>query len=429
MSAMKPPGRPAARLLQDAEATERGAGRGVPLPEVSDDVAEDPSEDAADEVAEDAPEYDEAVAPVATSRSHGYGILWRRALHADLDPIEILPEEAPAFDVDNAHGDSEPLKRILVWRRAALFVAFLFQLPPVLVRFVKAIVSLASADATALAGLEFVLVLLEIGVIVALLVSMRNWARWRRSRKILLTAWIASFVAPFLMAFLPLRTIITHGAELNDEVALGAGLLLGFAVFIELAPKILALIPGILRAAIIAKAAFPTSPMPGWLMMVAAPFDALLMCAVLSLPYQMESGGWMLPAIVLLTFAPVFFYRGGKRLSAPHTLDEALAIIKSTRRWAILANVIGGLCLLIGLAMTLGRIELAGHRLFSVFDAVMPIISLVAGIFILEVVGIDILLGAMIRLYDAQTRADDAAARTAYEAEMGTLVAAIRANG
>ena len=211
---------------------------------------------------------------------------------------------------------------------------------------------------------------------------------------------------------------------------LTAGAFLGVAVFIQLAPKVLALIPGILRAAIIAKAAFPMSSMPGRVIQIAAPFDSLLMFVVLILPYQMTGGGWMVPAILLLTLAPIFFYVGGKRLAKPHTLELALKDIGWTRRGAIAGNLLGGLCLVVGLMVTVGSVEFNGSHLIGFGDIFLAVFTLIAEIFRLEVIGIDIMLGAMVGLHEGRRAraADVDAAEAAYERELDVLAAARRAD-
>ncbi|MCB9733672.1 MAG: hypothetical protein H6745_13815 [Deltaproteobacteria bacterium] len=359
---------------------------------------------------------------------HMVKVLLVRAFHSDLEPVEVLPDEVGPLSRDNVHGGSEPLRRVLLWRRAALLVAFLFQIPPLIVRIINAGVALGENGQDIAAGLEFFLVLLELGVLVAIYAAMRRWASWHRSRRVLLWTWAASFLAPFLFSLVPLRSVYAPNADGPQGLIFGA--FLGVAVFIQLAPKVLALIPGILRAAIIAKAAFPMSSMPGRVIQIAAPFDSLLMFVVLILPYQMTGGGWMVPAILLLTLAPIFFYVGGKRLAKPHTLELALKDIGWTRRGAIAGNLLGGLCLVVGLMVTVGSVEFNGSHLIGFGDIFLAVFTLIAEIFRLEVIGIDIMLGAMVGLHEGRRAraADVDAAEAAYERELDVLAAARRAD-
>lgn len=356
---------------------------------------------------------------------HRMKVLLLRAFHSDLEPIEVLPDEVGPLSRDNVHGGSEPLRRVLLWRRGALLIALLFQIPPLIVRFIKAAIALGDNGQDTGSGIEFFLVLLELGVLFAIFAAMRSWARWNRSRRVLLWTWAVSFVAPFLFALVPLRGVYAPQAEGIQGLFVGA--LFGVVVFMQLAPKVLALVPGILRAAIVSKAAFPMSAMPGRIIQVAAPFDSLLMFVVIVVPYQMTGGGWMVPAIILLTLAPIFFYVGGKRLAKPHTLEEALKDIAWTRRGAIAGNVLGGLFLIIGLMVTVGTVEFNGEKVFGFSDVFLAVFSLIAEIFRLEVIGVDIMLGAMVGLHEGRRdRVDMGEAEAAYERELDVLAAAVR---
>ena len=58
-----------------------------------------------------------------------------------------------------------------------------------------------------------------------------------------------------------------------------------------LGPKIISLMPGLIRASIVTKLQFPGTTAPGWLMMLAAPLYALFAYIIVLLPYQI-TGSW-----------------------------------------------------------------------------------------------------------------------------------------
>ena len=69
------------------------------------------------------------------------------------------------------------------------------------------------------------------------------------------------------------------------------GLAFGVQSLLALGPKVISLMPGLIRASIVTKLLFPGTTAPGWLMMLAAPFYALFAYIIVLLPYQL-TGSW-----------------------------------------------------------------------------------------------------------------------------------------
>src|SRR5207237_6780244 len=115
--------------------------------------------------------------------------------------------------------------------------------------------------------------------------QLRRWAQWRRQRRVLFIAWAVYFLAPFLVYLYPYRSMVSSLAltRLAEFLGFGvashegslrmvAGLAIGVAALLALGPKIISLMPGLIRASIVTKLLFPGTTAPGWLMMLAAPF-------------------------------------------------------------------------------------------------------------------------------------------------------------
>ncbi|MFT7579875.1 MAG: hypothetical protein ACI9MR_001542, partial [Myxococcota bacterium] len=272
----------------------------------------------------------------------------RRATRIDLRLEPLLPDETDAFEARAASGlpDSEPLRRLLLWRRSMVYIALMFLMPTVTLEAIDTIIVIGENPALgALGGLQFLVVLCNIGLCVALF---STWARWddlASSRKRLFWGWLIAFTAPFLIALFPLRSLAAGG----PQQALALGLVGSISMMTTLAPKAVSLIPGLLRAAVVTKVLFPGSTAPGWLIMTVAPLYVLLVFVVLLIPYQIGGSAFLLLGLLAFVAAPVFLWRVAGKLAQPMSSEEALSTIKTTRAITLVFNAAGGLFLFIGL--------------------------------------------------------------------------------
>ena len=139
--------------------------------------------------------------------------------------------------------------------------------------------------------------------------QLKNWAQWKRQRRILFFAWGLYFLAPFVVYLFPFRTVITNWEQMLEASKIGqvslatkhnlklvVGLAFGLNALLALGPKIISLMPGLIRASIVTKLLFPGTSAPGWLMMLAAPFYALFAYIIVLVPYQVTGSGSSSPA-------------------------------------------------------------------------------------------------------------------------------------
>lgn len=358
--------------------------------------------------------------PHAAAHAHAagpsvWGTLFKRAFRADVTPGELLPDEQTAIEVEQIHAGSEPLKRVLLWRRGALLAALVFLVPSTLVHLVRDLVGFGGeGGANALSGLYFLVTVANIGLVIGAFVAFRGWERWGRSRRVLFWSWLIAFLVPFAVALAPLRTFVEGGGAAQALV----GVIGALNAVIALAPKALSLVPGLLRAALTAKALFPGSATPGWLILLATPYYLLLLFVVMLMPYQLAGGGLMALALFCFLGAPIFLIVAGRKLSAPNDLTTALDTIHKTRTATMILNGAGGLFLFIGL------IDLVSTLKLNPLDAVAPIIGIIANVFVLGVIGVDTTLVALTRANAARETPEQAVARAAFEADMAAFIAA-----
>lgn len=346
-----------------------------------------------------------------------YTTLFKRAFSTDVTTGTILPDEAAAFEVENIHAGSEPLKRLLLWRRGALLAALVFLLPTTLIHFIRDIVSMSGSGANTLSGLYLMITFANIGLCVGVIVAYRSWDRLQRSRRILFWTWIIAFVIPFLVALFPLRSFARdHGIMGAQEVLVG--IMGAMNAVIGLAPKALSLVPGLLRAALTSKALFPGSSTPGWLILLGTPYYLLLLFVVMLMPYQIAGGGLMALALFCFLGAPIFLIRSGRILARPSEPEAALSTIRQTRVATNILNGAGGLFLFIGL------IDLVSTMKLNPLDAVVPILGIVANVFVLGIIGVDVTLTAMTRAHISHETPEQTAARQRFNASMEEFIVA-----
>ncbi|TNF37303.1 MAG: hypothetical protein EP329_03510 [Deltaproteobacteria bacterium] len=353
--------------------------------------------------------------------AHG-GHHLRRALAVDLAIGTPLPDEA-AFVEATPEGTEAPYARLLLWRRSMLYLGFLVLLPSLLIDTVTVIVQLADNDVGGIpvdkdslavqGGLRFLVVCLNVALAFGVFAAFRRWSDWAGSRKVLRVMWLVAFVAPFAIALFPMRSI---GGG-NAAVATLLGLAGALQHVVELAPKVLALIPGLLRAAVSAKVLFPRTTAPGWLVTLASPFYLLLLFVIMMLPYQLTGSPLLVLAMLCFLLGPVWLWRAGTALARPSTQAEAVALVKRTRGVSLALNIAGALFLFVGVATSAVGLDVG--------SVLKVLFGVAANIFILSVVAVDALVGGLTR---ARETAREAAARDEADPMDGFLEAASAAS-
>lgn len=346
------------------------------------------------------------------------GTWFKRAFSVSLDPGHILADERSALEVEGVHAGSDVLKRLLLWRRAALFVSLCFLGPAILLQIINTFVAMGKDGVTGeIAGLQFFGVLGNVALGLAVFSAFRRWDRWQSSRRVLFWTWIVAFTIPFLTSLVPASSLYKQFIGSRDA-ELMFGLVGALNAVMALAPKALSLVPGLLRAAMVTKALFPGSSAPGWLILMGTPFYMLLVFIVLLMPYQLAGGGLLALAIFAFLGAPIFLIRAGRKLAQPSETEDALAIMKHTKVASLILNGAGALFLIIGLIDAINMLKL------NVLDGFIPLVNVVANIFVLSVIGVDATVSALMRAHVSHETPEQAALRFVYDDRMTELIRA-----
>jgi hypothetical protein len=345
------------------------------------------------------------VKPVTSARTETLsrsflGISLKRAYRLNIQTDEVLPQERAALEAEARHLTDPDHQAFLAWRRSVLLLVALMFIPLTVSRFLEAF------DGPSLPTTARVFQLLPaIAEGLFCLVAfdqLKNWTRWRKQRRILFVAWGIYFLAPFLVYLFPFRTVITHWKDMYEAAKLGSvqlatkehmqmivGLAFGLNALLALGPKIISLMPGLIRASIVTKLLFPGTTAPGWLMMLAAPFYALFAYIIVLVPYQVTGSWQFVVGMAGLVIAQIFIATSGRRLTVPLTHAESHESVHRTWMLYIGMIVIAVVFMVYGLADFIKVLHLGPWRVVS------SVLAVISNVLLDTLIGTDAIVSAM----------------------------------
>jgi hypothetical protein len=348
------------------------------------------------------------VAPVTkaspeTFSRHFVSLSLRRAFRLDIKTDEVLPMERAHLEsaINNVRDPEQ--QAFLAWRRSVLLMVAIMFVPLTISRFFE------SWDAEGLPTVARVFMLLPVLTEAAFCVvafdQLRWWAQWRRQRRVLFIAWVLYFIAPFLVWLYPYRTAYDHAAIAQlykviaaqglpikvtpSQIHMGLGLVMGVRALLVLGPKVISLMPGLIRASIVSKLQFPGTTAPGWLMMLAAPFYALFAYIIVVLPYQVTGSWQFLVGNAGVLLAQIFIGVSGRRLTVPLSSHESYERVHKT--W--LAYI--GILVLSAGFMIYGLWEFIRELHLGYIHIVTGVLSFASNVLLDTLIGCDAIIAAM----------------------------------
>jgi hypothetical protein len=369
----------------------------------------------------------EAVTPrtlarVETLSRHFLGISLRRAFRLQIRTDEVLPSERTNLESQARHITDVDHQAFLAWRRSVLLLVAMMFVPLTVFRFIEAF----DGQHLPPLGRAFLLfpAVAEAAFCIVAFDQLRNWAQWRRQRRVLFLAWALYFVAPFLVYMYPFRSAFDSyylaqaaaeigGVKLNASRAtihLVVGLAFGVQALLALGPKVISLMPGLIRASIVTKLQFPGTTAPGWLMMLAAPFYALFAYIIVLLPYQITGSWHFVVGNAGILAAQVFIGMSGRRLTVPLSAQESHDRIHKS--W--LAYI--GILVVSAGFMVYGLYDFITQLHWGAVRVVTGILAFVSNVLLDTLVGTDAIVSAM-AYFRRRGELDAARARLLHEAE------------
>jgi hypothetical protein len=271
-----------------------------------------------------------------------------RAFRLRIDPSEVTNHERDKLL--DAGITSPVVQAFLAWRRSLLTVAAIGMLLVLGFRFYD--MSKQEGDPEMLRTLHTLQTVVDVAFALLLWTQIPRWTKWRSQRRVILIGWLLYFLMPFAVWLYPLRNALDDaiaqaqaagdpGAQAGAMLRPLVGIIASFVAMIELAPKAVSLLPGVLRSALTSKLLFPGASGPGWLVLLLAPIYAAIVYILLIIPYQVTGSGYFVVAMVGVTGAQLFLGRMGYKLARPERIEEALALVKRIRGTYVLLNLTG----------------------------------------------------------------------------------------
>jgi hypothetical protein len=344
----------------------------------------------------------QARAEADTLSGHFVGISLRRAIRLNIKVDEVLPSERAHLEAQARHLRNPEQQAFLAWRRSVLLLVAIMFVPLTGFRFVEAF------DGPPLPPLGRAFVLLpaiaEATFCVVAFNELKRWAQWKRQRRVMFIAWALYFVAPFLVYLYPFRyaydgsiyqaraAAAIGGLQLGSSVRtihLALGLAYGVQAMLALGPKIISLMPGLIRASIVSKLLFPGSTAPGWLMMLAAPLYALFAYIIVLLPYQITGSWQFLIGNFGLLFGQIYIGLSGRKLTVPLTNEDADQRIHRSWLYYIGILVVSAAFMVYGLHDVISELHLGWVRV------VTGVLSVVSNVLLDTLVGTDLIVASM----------------------------------
>jgi hypothetical protein len=195
----------------------------------------------------------------------------------------------------------------------------------------------------------------------------------------------------------PLRTIFEDLGGSSREKLLALGVegayrqavmpfVFAMLAMLQLAPKAISLMPGLIRASLVIKLLFPGSSAPGWLMVVAAPLYALLAYVILVIPYQFTGSGWFIAGVLGVIVAQSVLARAGFALAKPMDEAETLVQIKRVRLYYMSVMMISAILIIVALGSLVAKLNLRAT------DVITAVLKFETNVLILTMIGADLVV-------------------------------------
>ena len=341
-------------------------------------------------------------APAETFSRHFLGISVRRAFRLHIKTDEVLPSERAHLEAQAQHIRDPDQQAFLAWRRSVLLLIAIMFVPLTVSRFLESF----EGPPLPPVGRAFMLLpaFAEAAFCVVAFHQLKNWAQWKKQRRIMLIAWALYFVAPFVLYLYPFRSAFDHtyyaakaaiqftlpGVNVNrNTLHMMVGMAFGMKAMMLLGPKIISLMPGMIRASIVTKAQFPGTTAPGWLMMLAAPLYALFAYIIVLLPYQITGSWEFLVGNAGILVAQVFIGISGRRLTVPLTAKESHDRIHKSWMAYIAILVVSAVFMVYGLADFIRELHL------GMVSVVTTVLGVASNVLLDTLIGTDAIIAAM----------------------------------
>lgn len=304
-----------------------------------------------------------------------------RALRLRIEPDEVSPSERIALLQAHPPVTDPLLMAFLAWRRAVLLLVAIALIPLSLLRFYD-----ASKDDWP-SSLKFVVVVpaaAEALLCIVCWFALASWTNWRKQRRTLFRAWLLFLAAPFAVFLVPMDEMVSDLAGGTPQTAFALKAAISMYALITLAPKVVSLLAGTIRAGIVTKMLFPGTAGPGWIVVLATPLYTLFVFTLLVVPYQLTGSGWFVGAMVALAIAQIVIGRAGYALTRPTDHADAVVVVGRARTAYVIAIALFALCLIVAMSQLVEQL--------GVSTILSTVLSFETNVLMLTLIGSDIVI-------------------------------------
>jgi hypothetical protein len=320
----------------------------------------------------------------------------KRAFRLRIEPTEVLPDERQALEAANPPIVEENLQSFLAWRRSVLFLVATILVPLSIIGVIDAFTG--TKVASSIRFVKLLPALAETLFCAICWLQLRRWAHWRSQRKWLFIGWLLFMLTPFVVFVYPLKSaFVGLGKSMSTQQIQELGwhglynkaiapFAFSMIAMFQLAPKVISLMPGLIRASLVIKMLFPGASAPGWLIVLSAPLYAMIAYAILIIPYQFTGNEWFIVGILLIVAAQAVFARSGFQLARPLTQEETLRHVKRVRLFYSIVMLLAFACIIGGLGVLTQIFNMKWTTIVS------TVLKFEANVLILTMIGADLVV-------------------------------------
>jgi hypothetical protein len=317
----------------------------------------------------------------------------KRAFRLRIEPREVLPTERAALESASPPILDSNLQAFLAWRRSVLFLVAVALVPLTIIGLID---TMAGSMPTAIRIVKLGPALAEGAFCWICWTQLKRWSHWREQRRRLFWGWLLFLAMPFIVFLYPLRTAVLESGANHTEAIRALGVdgvrraadpfVFAMIAMLQLAPKAISLMPGLIRASLVIKLLFPGSTAPGWLIVLCAPLYALLGYVVLIIPYQFTGSGWFITGVLGLIIGQGLLARAGFSLARPLHEGEALQAVRRVRTYYLAVMIVSAILIIIALGSLVAQLKMRPA------DVITAIMKFETNVLILTMIGADLVI-------------------------------------
>lgn len=324
-----------------------------------------------------------------TSELGDWQLFLRRSLRSDFYRERATETERMRLSSAATPIESELAQDYAAWRRGMLWFTLFAMSIALIFSLIETIDALGERDlADVVKFVLFLFFAFQATATVLVGMAAMQWTNLSKSRKLTRFAWLALFVGPIAMLFIPWASMMD---DVSQQEILQAAAVMAAIAAIQLMPKIMGLFAGLVRASLTLKTMLPESTAPGWMAIFVTPFYILFLAIPLTITIQTTYGVLLIIALLCFMTAPIVLLIKTKELLQPMAPEKGHKLVRTIRLTSIGCTLVGGVFFVIFLGDTIKGI--------TFWNALSAVAGFATSVLLLALVMSDVMLGLMCRSF------------------------------